>query len=61
MGVYADKTLLDWFTKEYPKYSKTKLDIGKSCLRFKKVDQLPYKLIGNLAARITPKEWIAMY
>ena len=61
MGIYADKKLLDWFTKEYAKQSKTKLDMGKSCLRFKKPDQIPFKLIGELAGKMTPKEWIAVY
>ncbi len=59
MGVYADKKLLDWFTKEYPKHCKTKLDMGKGCIRFKKMDDIPYKLIGELAGKVTPKEWIA--
>ena len=58
---FADKKLLEWFTGEYRKYSKTKLDMGKSCLRFKKMDQIPYKLIGELAAKITPQKWIAIY
>lgn len=61
MGLYADKKLLDWFTSEYPKHSKTKLDMGKSCIRFKKMDQIPFKLIGELSAKITPKEWIETY
>ena len=61
MGIYANKELLDWFEKEYPKYSKTKLDMGKGCIRFKKIDQIPYKLIGELAAKITPQQWIEMY
>ncbi len=61
MGVYADKKLLDWFTKEYAKQSKTKLDMGKNCIRFKKIDQIPYKLIGELAGKMTPKKWIAVY
>ena len=61
MGVYADKKLLDWFTKEYAKQSKTKLDMGKSCIRFKKFDQIPYKLIGELAGKMTPKDWLTLY
>ncbi|HYF30276.1 MAG TPA: DUF1801 domain-containing protein [Chitinophagaceae bacterium] len=61
MGVYADKKLHDWFTKEYAKQCKTKLDMGKSCIRFKKMDDIPYKLVGELASKITPKEWIATY
>ena len=60
MGVYADKKLLDWFTKEYPKHCKTKLDMGKGCIRFKKMDDIPYKLIGELSSKITPKEWITI-
>ncbi|HAP36887.1 MAG TPA: hypothetical protein DCQ28_13495 [Bacteroidetes bacterium] len=61
MGIYADKKLLAWYTKEYAKQSKAKLDMGKSCLRFKKFDQIPFKLIGELAGKMTPKEWITIY
>jgi len=60
MGVYADKDLLTWFMNEYPKYSKTKLDMGKSCIRFKKPDQIPFQLIGELASKITVESWIAI-
>jgi uncharacterized protein YdhG (YjbR/CyaY superfamily) len=61
MGVYADKALLDWFTSEFAKQSKSKLDMGKSCIRFKKWDQIPIKLIGELASKITPQQWIDIY
>jgi uncharacterized protein YdhG (YjbR/CyaY superfamily) len=61
MGVYANKRLMDWFTHEYAKQVKGKLDMGKSCIRFKKMDQIPYNLIGELASKITVKEWIDMY
>ncbi|WP_027393319.1 MULTISPECIES: DUF1801 domain-containing protein [Aquimarina] len=61
MGIYADKELMDWFVGEYPKYVKTKLDMGKSCIRFKKIDQIPLQLIGELAAKMTPQEWINIY
>ncbi|SEM05960.1 protein of unknown function (DU1801) [Aquimarina amphilecti] len=61
MGIYADKNLMDWFVGEYPKYVKTKLDMGKSCIRFKKIDQIPLQLIGELTAKMTPKEWINIY
>jgi len=61
MGVYAKKELLDWFVNEYPKYSKRKLDMGKSCIRFKKMDDIPYQLIGELSAKMTVKEWIDIY
>lgn len=61
MGVYLDKVLLKWFITEFKKQSKSKLDMGKSCIRFKKPDQIPFKLIGELASKITVKKWIAMY
>jgi hypothetical protein len=61
LGLYADQSLLEWFVQEYPKYSKAKLDMGKSCIRFKKVAQIPYNLIGELATKITPAEWINIY
>ena len=61
MGLYADSKLLDWFISEYPKNYKSKLDMGKSCVRFKKVDDIPYKLIGELSKKMTTKEWINIY
>ena len=60
-GIYANPELMDWFVGEYPKYVKTKLDMGKSCIRFKKIDQIPMKLIAELSSKMTPQEWIAMY
>ena len=61
MGVYADPKILKWFTDEYAKEVKGKLDMGKSCIRFKKLDQIPYKLIGELSSKLTPDDWIKMY
>lgn len=61
MGLYANPTLLKWFQTEYPKHCKTKLDMGKSCVRFKKPEDIPYKLIGELMKKITVKDWIAGY
>lgn len=61
MGMYSDKALLDWFVAEYPKHVKTKLDMGKSCVRFKKVDQIPYELIGQLCEKMSPAQWIETY
>jgi Domain of unknown function (DU1801) len=61
MGLYADKNLLEWFTTEYPKHSKAKLDMGKACIRFKKLDDIPFKLIGELATKMSPQDWIACY
>ena len=61
MGIYSDPKLLDWFTKEYPKHSKSKLDMGKSCIRFKKPEEIPFALIGELASKMTPEQWIEKY
>jgi uncharacterized protein YdhG (YjbR/CyaY superfamily) len=61
MGVYADPKLLKWFTDEYAKAGVGKLDMGKSCIRFKKPENIPYKLIGELASKITPQQWIEKY
>ncbi len=61
MGIYSDSKLLEWFTKEFPKHSSTKLDMGKSCIRFKKIDQIPLKLIGELVKKMTVKDWISLY
>ena len=61
MGLYADPKLLKWFTEAHAKASPKKLDMGKSCLRYKKPEDIPYKLIGELVSKITPDEWIEMY
>lgn len=61
MGIYADKELHDWFVGEYPKYVKTKLDMGKSCIRFKKPETIPFELIGELASKMTMQQWIDLY
>ena len=61
MGIYANKDLYDWFVAEFPKHSKSKLDMGKSCMRFKKLGEIPYELIGELCTKITVNEWIEMY
>tara|TARA_R110001606_G_scaffold397625_1_gene574666 strand:- start:2136 stop:2591 length:456 start_codon:yes stop_codon:yes gene_type:complete len=60
-GIYASKEMFDWFTTEYPKHCKRKLDMGKSCVRFKKMDDIPYELIGELMRKMTPQQWIEIY
>ena len=60
-GVYAKKELYDWFVSEYPKHSSRKIDMGKSCIRFKKIDDIPYGLIGELTTKMTTQEWIDIY
>ena len=61
MGIYSDPKLLEWFVAEYPKNSKQKLDMGKSCIRFKKLNEIPYNLIAELMKKISAEEWIEMY
>ncbi len=61
MGIYASPALLDWFTKAYPAHCKTKLNMGKSCIRFKKVDQMPFELLGELCGKMSPGQWIEIY
>jgi hypothetical protein len=61
MGIYADKKLLDWFVEQWPKHSSKKLDMGKSCIRFKKEEDIPYQLIGELVSKISAEEWIKLY
>lgn len=61
MGIYADKELLNWFVNEYPKYVSNKLDMGKSCIRFKKPENIPYELIAELCTKMSVEEWIALY
>ncbi len=61
MGIYADEELLKWFTDEYPKHCKYKLDMGKSCIRFKKMQDIPYELIGVLVSKMNVGDWINLY
>jgi len=61
MGMYAKPELLDWFVAEFPKHSKRKLDMGKSCIRFKKIDEIPFELIAELSKKMTVDEWINIY
>jgi len=61
MGIYGDPKLLKWFTDEHAKASSRKLDMGKSCVRYKKAEDIPLKLIGELAAKISVDDWIARY
>ncbi|WP_019670497.1 DUF1801 domain-containing protein [Eudoraea adriatica] len=61
MGIYSDKDLLNWFIKEYPKHVKTKLDMGKSCIRFKNINHIPHELIGKLVSKVNAEQWIKKY
>jgi uncharacterized protein YdhG (YjbR/CyaY superfamily) len=61
MGLYGNKTILDWFVSEYPKHSKRKLDMGKSCIRFKKTEDIPFDLIKELMKKIKLEDYISKY
>lgn len=61
MGIYAKPELHEWWKAEYPKHAKRKLDMGKSCVRFKKMDDIPYNLIAELIQKMTPQDWIDLY
>ena len=61
MGIYADPKLLKWFTNAHAKASPKRLDMGKSCVRYKTPDDIPYKLLGELVAKITVDDWINLY
>lgn len=61
MGIYSKPELLEWFVAEYPKHTKAKLDRGKSCIRFKKLDDIPYDLIAQLMQKMSVQDWIDIY
>lgn len=61
MGIYSDPDLMKWFTEEYPKHASNKLDMGKSCIRFKNPKNIPFELLGELTTKISVDEWIAKY
>jgi hypothetical protein len=61
MGIYSNPQLLEWFTAEYAKQVPAKLDMGKGCIRFKKPEHIPYKLIGELMKKMSVKDWISTY
>ncbi len=60
-GIYADQSVYDWFVEEYPKHCKYKLDMGKSCVRFKKIEDIPFELIAELMSKFTVDSWIDIY
>ena len=61
MGIYANPELYNWFVAEFPKHSSKKLDMGKSCIRFKKATDIPFELLGELVRKISVSDWIATY
>jgi len=61
MGIYCDPDLLNWFVEQYPKHAKGKLDMGKSCIRFKNPKNIPFELLGELTTKISVDQWIEIY
>ncbi len=61
MSISAMPELLEWFQTEYPKHSKSKLDMGRGCIRFKKPEDIPYELITDLARKVSVEGWIEVY
>ena len=61
MGIYADQGLLNWFSEEHQKRVSGKLDMGKSCIRFKKTSDIPYELIGQLMQKMSVEDWVSVY
>jgi hypothetical protein len=57
---YMDPTREKWLRDEFNKAGK-KLDMGKSCLRIKKLEDLPLDVIGQLIASTPPAEFITLY
>ena len=61
MGLYSDEKLLDWFKDEYSQLTSLKLDMGKSCVRFKKSSDIPFALIGALMQKVSVEDWVLIY
>jgi len=61
MGLYGSMPLLKWFQNEWPKHAAKKLDMGKACIRFKKAEDIPFGLIGELSSKLTPAQWVEQY
>ncbi len=60
-GIYTDPDLSKWFVEEYVKRTGKKPDMGKSCIRFRKPEEIPYDLIGELLEKISPEKWVERY
>jgi uncharacterized protein YdhG (YjbR/CyaY superfamily) len=60
MNIYQESKTASWFENEYKKSGK-KLDMGKSCVRFKSVEDLPLELIAKAVALLSVDEFIKLY
>ena len=61
LALYADPVLKKWFEDEYPKFCNHKLDMGKGCVRFKKIEYIPLDLITELIKKVSVNDWISTY
>lgn len=61
MGLYSNPELMKWFADEYPNHSPTRLDMGKSCIRFRKTDDIPFQLVAELCRKMSVQDWIQLY
>lgn len=61
MGLYVIPGLLDWFQNSWREQTSARLDMGKSCVRFKRLDNVPLSLLTELATRVTVEEWVSVY
>ena len=61
MGIYMNPELFHWFVESYSQQVMGKLDMGKSCIRFKPKHDIPLALIGELCSKVTVAHWIAIY
>lgn len=61
MGIMGDKEMLSWFQEAYERIVPTKLNMGKSCIRFSNPKNIPYELIGELVSKVSTEAWIERY
>jgi hypothetical protein len=60
MNVYSDPKKMKWLAGEFKKRGK-KLDMGKSCLHFKSLDDLPLDVVGEVIASTPMDDYIEIY
>lgn len=61
MGIMGNKLLLEWFQEQYKEQVSTKLNMGKSCIRFTNPQKIPFDLIGELVNKMSMQDWINAY
>lgn len=61
LGMYADPGLVSWFTQAWEALGVGKLDLGKSCIRLRKPEKIPFELLGTLAGKMDLDTWVKVY